>query len=324
MPPKDKYTDPELRDQVKEEIKESDKGGAPGQWSARKAQMMAKEYKNRGGDYNQGKDQKDESQQNLSNWGDEEWQTKEGNGKAKKEDGTEKRYLPKKAWEQMSEKEREETDQKKQEESKEGKQHVENTDKAKESRKNASKSSEGKQSKGNKSNGKKSKEQDDDDAAQDEEDDEEFQDGGEAEQGQDGENDEGEDEEAQDDDDQEDDAEEVKAGQKRKGEQSNGSSKKQKDNSGRGKSNGTVGSKHMDAQEPGKQGSKDRLPKEGQQIHWKAMPGWVDGEVTEILKKDKTVDGKSVKASEDDPKIVLKSNKSGKVCVHKPDACYYD
>lgn len=36
MPSKDKYTDPELRDEVKEEIHQSDKGGAPGQWSARK------------------------------------------------------------------------------------------------------------------------------------------------------------------------------------------------------------------------------------------------------------------------------------------------
>lgn len=32
----DKYTDPELRDEVKEEIQAGDKGGAPGQWSARK------------------------------------------------------------------------------------------------------------------------------------------------------------------------------------------------------------------------------------------------------------------------------------------------
>lgn len=31
-----------------QELHESDKGGAPGQWSARKAQMMAKEYKDRG------------------------------------------------------------------------------------------------------------------------------------------------------------------------------------------------------------------------------------------------------------------------------------
>ena len=32
----DKYTDPELRNEVKEEIHQGDKGGAPGQWSARK------------------------------------------------------------------------------------------------------------------------------------------------------------------------------------------------------------------------------------------------------------------------------------------------
>jgi hypothetical protein len=36
MAPKDKYTDPNLRDEIKEEIHNSDKGGKPGQWSARK------------------------------------------------------------------------------------------------------------------------------------------------------------------------------------------------------------------------------------------------------------------------------------------------
>ena len=56
----------------------------------------------------------------------------------------------------------------------------------------------------------------------------------------------------------------------------------------------------------------------------KAMPGYVEGKVQEVLTKGKTVDGKSVKASESDPKIVLKSNSSGKICVHKPDACFYD
>lgn len=76
------------------------------------AQMMASEYKKRGGDYTTDKKDKDESQQNLTNWGEEDWQTKDGEGKAKQEDGTEKRYLPKKAWENMSEKEKEETDQK--------------------------------------------------------------------------------------------------------------------------------------------------------------------------------------------------------------------
>jgi len=32
-------------------IKAGGKGGAPGQWSARKAQMMAKQYKAKGGGY---------------------------------------------------------------------------------------------------------------------------------------------------------------------------------------------------------------------------------------------------------------------------------
>jgi hypothetical protein len=36
MAPKDKYSDPKLRDEVKEEIHQGDKGGKPGQWSARK------------------------------------------------------------------------------------------------------------------------------------------------------------------------------------------------------------------------------------------------------------------------------------------------
>ena len=54
------------------------------------------------------------------------------------------------------------------------------------------------------------------------------------------------------------------------------------------------------------------------------MPGYVDGKVKEVLTKGKSVDGKSVKASRNDPKIVLLSNSSGKICVHKPDACFYE
>lgn len=53
----------------------------------------------------------------------------------------------------------------------------------------------------------------------------------------------------------------------------------------------------MDDKEPAPRGSADRLPKQGQKIVWKAMPGFVDGTVTEILTKDQSVDGKSVKAS---------------------------
>jgi hypothetical protein len=45
------YTKPGMRKALFEDIKASGKGGAPGQWSARKAQMLAKQYKARGGSY---------------------------------------------------------------------------------------------------------------------------------------------------------------------------------------------------------------------------------------------------------------------------------
>ena len=45
------YTKPTLRKRIFNRIKAGGKGGAPGQWSARKAQMMAKAYKSAGGGY---------------------------------------------------------------------------------------------------------------------------------------------------------------------------------------------------------------------------------------------------------------------------------
>lgn len=45
------YTKPGMRKALFESIKSGGKGGAPGQWSARKAQMLAKQYKDRGGGY---------------------------------------------------------------------------------------------------------------------------------------------------------------------------------------------------------------------------------------------------------------------------------
>ena len=47
----EKYTKPDLRRRLKEEIKESDRGGDPGQWSARKSQLLVKEYEKQGGGY---------------------------------------------------------------------------------------------------------------------------------------------------------------------------------------------------------------------------------------------------------------------------------
>ena len=130
----EQYTHPDLREKIKEEIKASDKGGEKGQWSARKSQLLTQEYEKQGGGY---KGEKGQSQKNLEKWTDEEWQTKEGDADARQDDGETKRYLPKKAWENMSEKEKKETEQKKREGSKKGRQYVSNTDEAKQARKDA-------------------------------------------------------------------------------------------------------------------------------------------------------------------------------------------
>ena len=45
------YTKPTMRKALFNKIKAGSKGGKPGQWSARKAQMLAKEYKASGGGY---------------------------------------------------------------------------------------------------------------------------------------------------------------------------------------------------------------------------------------------------------------------------------
>lgn len=45
------YTKPSMRKALFEKIKSGTKGGNSGQWSARKAQLLAKEYKAKGGGY---------------------------------------------------------------------------------------------------------------------------------------------------------------------------------------------------------------------------------------------------------------------------------
>lgn len=45
------YTKPGMRKRLFESIKAGGKGGKPGQWSARKAQLLAAEYKKAGGGY---------------------------------------------------------------------------------------------------------------------------------------------------------------------------------------------------------------------------------------------------------------------------------
>ena len=118
----EKYTHPELRRQLKEEILKSDKGGKPGQWSARKSQLLVREYEKQGGDYKQA--EKDEAAKSLEEWSEQDWQTEEREDRAREGKVT-KRYLPSSVWDKLSDKEKQEAEETKEQASKEGKQHVE-------------------------------------------------------------------------------------------------------------------------------------------------------------------------------------------------------
>ena len=45
------YTEPAMRKALFKRIKAGSKGGDPNEWSARKAQLLANEYKKKGGGY---------------------------------------------------------------------------------------------------------------------------------------------------------------------------------------------------------------------------------------------------------------------------------
>lgn len=121
------YTRPALRESLKAQILASDKGGLPGQWSARKAQMLAQQYKAQGGGY---LGPKSPTQQSLERWTSEDWTTID-QGKAERYDPqgrlVMKRYLPAKAWAMLSPSERQATDQIKVQASRLGIQFVKNT-----------------------------------------------------------------------------------------------------------------------------------------------------------------------------------------------------
>lgn len=107
--PASTYTDPDLRERIKAEVLAGDKGGRPGQWSARKAQLVARLYKERGGGYTSDKADEPEAARHLDRWTQEEWQTKDGSAQARDGDVTH-RYLPKQAWDRLSEEEKAATD----------------------------------------------------------------------------------------------------------------------------------------------------------------------------------------------------------------------
>ncbi len=108
-------TDPKLWDKIKAKVEAGDKGGKPGQWSARKAQLAVHDYKAAGGGY-KGKKTADN---HLAQWTKEDWGTKSG----KDSEDTGERYLPKKAREKMDGAEYKKSSDKKRADTAKGKQH---------------------------------------------------------------------------------------------------------------------------------------------------------------------------------------------------------
>ena len=128
----DNYTDPALRERLKRRITAGTKGGRAGQWSARKAQLLAHEYEAHGGGYTGAKTA---TQRHLGEWTREEWTT--ADGAPARRGGTTARYLPKAAWAELTPAQRRSTDKKKRAASKRGEQFAGNTEPAAAARRRA-------------------------------------------------------------------------------------------------------------------------------------------------------------------------------------------
>ena len=107
-------SDPALWEKVKRRVMEGGKGGEPGEWSARKAQLAVSEYKKEGGGY---KGRKTDDN-HLAQWTHEEWGTKSGHDSSE----TGERYLPKQARQALSDSEYQRTSDKKRADTARGKQ----------------------------------------------------------------------------------------------------------------------------------------------------------------------------------------------------------
>ena len=110
-----KKSNPALWKRIVAAVKAGSKGGRPGQWSARKAQIAVARYKKSGGGY-KGKKKKSNS---LSKWSKQKWRTSDGKPSKGK-----KRYLPEAAWKSLSAAEKRATNRAKAKGNKKGKQFV--------------------------------------------------------------------------------------------------------------------------------------------------------------------------------------------------------
>lgn len=113
-------SDPGKWKRIVASVKASGKGGSPGQWSARKAQLATLRYKQSGGGY-KGPKKADNS---LSKWSKEDWGTKSGKPSTQGSEATGERYLPRAARAKLTPAEYGATTRAKREGMKQGKQFV--------------------------------------------------------------------------------------------------------------------------------------------------------------------------------------------------------
>jgi hypothetical protein len=113
-------SNPEKWKRIVSQVKASGKGGSPGQWSARKAQLATQKYKASGGGY-KGPKKADNS---LSRWSKEDWGTRSGKPSTQGSEATGERYLPRRAREKLTASEYAATTRAKREGMRQGKQYV--------------------------------------------------------------------------------------------------------------------------------------------------------------------------------------------------------
>jgi hypothetical protein len=60
--------------------------------------------------------------------------------------------------------------------------------------------------------------------------------------------------------------------------------------------------------------------KKDDKVRWNTSQGETHGKVVDIRTSDFSIEGTDLTASQDDPRIVVESDKTGKRAAHKPDA----
>ena len=62
--------------------------------------------------------------------------------------------------------------------------------------------------------------------------------------------------------------------------------------------------------------------KKGDKVTWETSQGKTEGKVVKTRTSDTTIKRHKVKASKDDPQVIVESSRSGKRAAHKPDALH--